>query len=334
MSTRRGKPAPSPLTLGSNTTSLVKLVLAELPSPETRRSYARSITALDTYAEGRPLTLTLLLEWRAVLAAKFCSGGVNVRIAAIKKLIRTARRTGLIDAETASELLELKGMPYRGTPTGNWLSLEQARALLAAPNRKTLRGRRNYCILAIMIGCGLRRSEVASLTMKHIQEREGRPVILNLVSKAGRVRTVPIPDFVKVAIDEWIAVAKINSGLLIRRTTLAPEGLSTYALWHIVHQTAAKIGIENLGPHDLRRTCAGLCFKNGGEIQQIQFMLGHASIVTTQRYLGSIQGLYVAVNDFLGLDIPELQRTPEERRAIEELKALIASRAEKPPSNL
>jgi len=60
--------------------------------------------------------------------------------------------------------------------------------------------------------------------------------------------------------------------------------------------------LDKLAPHDLRRTCARLCHLAGGELDQIQFLLGHASIQTTERYLGCNQELRVAVNDRLGIE--------------------------------
>jgi integrase len=67
----------------------------------------------------------------------------------------------------------------------------------------------------------------------------------------------------------------------------------------VVEQSAKQIGIEHFGAHD-RRTCAKLCRKNGGDLEQIKFLLGHSSIQTTERYLGSQQELALAVNDGLG----------------------------------
>ena len=69
----------------------------------------------------------------------------------------------------------------------------------------------------------------------------------------------------------------------------------------MVEQAAREIGIEQLGAHDLRRTCAKLCGKAGGNLEQIKFLLGHSSIQTTERYPGSEQEIAVAVNDNLGL---------------------------------
>jgi integrase len=79
------------------------------------------------------------------------------------------------------------------------------------------------------------------------------------------------------------------------------DELGDWAIWSVVEQSSKQIGIEHFGGHDLRRTCAKLCRKNGGDLEQIKFLLGHSSIQTTERYLGSEQEIAVAVNDNLGL---------------------------------
>ena len=72
-------------------------------------------------------------------------------------------------------------------------------------------------------------------------------------------------------------------------------------VWHVVKQYAGKVGILKLAPHDLRRSCARLCHSAGGELEQIQFLLGHVSIQTTERYLGCKQRFRDAFNDHIGL---------------------------------
>jgi site-specific recombinase XerD len=79
-------------------------------------------------------------------------------------------------------------------------------------------------------------------------------------------------------------------------------GITPKAIWHVVKAAAQRAGITKLAPHDLRRTCARLCHLSGGELEQIQFLLGHASVQTTERYLGCKQKLRHAVNDNLGLE--------------------------------
>jgi len=80
------------------------------------------------------------------------------------------------------------------------------------------------------------------------------------------------------------------------------DRISVKAIWHIVKDSAKKADIPNLAPHDLRRTCARLCQTAGGELEQIQFLLGHVSIQTTERYLGSKQRIRCAVNDHIGIE--------------------------------
>jgi integrase len=80
------------------------------------------------------------------------------------------------------------------------------------------------------------------------------------------------------------------------------DSITPKAIWHVVKAAAKRAGIKDLAPHDLRRTCARLCHLAGGELDQIQFLLGHASVQTTERYLGCKQRISQAVNDNLGLE--------------------------------
>ena len=73
-------------------------------------------------------------------------------------------------------------------------------------------------------------------------------------------------------------------------------------VWHVVKEFAAKIGVSKLAPYNLRRSCARLCRAAGGELEQIQFLLGHVSVQTTERYLGCTQQISSAVNDRIGIE--------------------------------
>jgi integrase len=104
-----------------------------------------------------------------------------------------------------------------GARAGNWLTPEQARDLLAQPDLDTIEGKRDRAILAVLLGCARRRSELAALESRHIQQRDGRWVFVDLMGKGKRIRTVPIPPFVKVGIDAWTAAAGLSEGPLFRR---------------------------------------------------------------------------------------------------------------------
>jgi integrase len=78
--------------------------------------------------------------------------------------------------------------------------------------------------------------------------------------------------------------------------------MTVKAVWHIVKESAKRIGVAKLAPHDLRRTCARLCHASGGGLEQIQFLLGHVSVQTTERYLVCKQRIRSAVNDRIGIE--------------------------------
>jgi len=143
------------------------------------------------------------------------------------------------------------------------------------------------------------------LTLDHLQQLEEHWAIVDLIGKGGHVRTVPLPDWVRSELEEWLAAAGIDRGKLFRRVNKVGkawgDGMTVKAVWHIVKESANTIGVAKLAPHDLRRTCARLCHA-GGELEQIQFLLGHVSVQTTERYLGCKQRIRSAVNDRIGIE--------------------------------
>lgn len=282
---------------------LRQMVLDTLPSPHSRRNYAKALDDLFTFSAGRPLTRALLMEYRASIES-LAASTINVRLSAIRRMVSEAQKNGMLLAEEAGHLTDIPNIRQKGTRLGNWLTKEQAKELLAVPDRSTPKGKRDYVILALLVGCALRRQELASLDVETIQLREGRWVLADLEGKGRRIRTVAIPIWVKHGINAWMTAAGIEEGPLlrsIRKGGKVGESLSDWAVWSVVEQSAKQIGIERFGAHDLRRTCAKLCRKGGGDLEQIKFLLGHSSIQTTERYLGSEQELAIAVNDRLGL---------------------------------
>src|SRR5271156_6372747 len=181
---------------------LRRMVLDSVPSPNSRRNYAKALDDLFALSAGRPLTRALFMEYRTSMEA-LAPSTINVRLSAVRKLVAEARRNGLIGVEDAANLTEVPNIPQKGTRLGNWLTREQAKELLAIPDRSTLKGKRDYVILALLVGCALRRRELASLNVEDIQMREGRWVIIDLVGKGGRVRTIAVPIWVKQGIDAW-----------------------------------------------------------------------------------------------------------------------------------
>ena len=237
---------------------------------------------------------------------KYAPATINLRLAAVRRMAYEAADAGLLSPELAAGIRRVKGGRRIGVRLGNWLTPEQGRRLLESAVPSSARELRDHAMVAMLIGCGLRRAELLALRVESIQQREEHWVIADLVGKGGHVRTVPIPIWVKSKVDAWLAAAAITRRPVFRAINKAGrvwgDGMSPKVLWDIVRTAAARAGIDKLAPHDLRRTCARLCHLAGGELDQIQFLLGHVSIQTTERYLGCKQKLRIAVNDRLGIE--------------------------------
>jgi integrase len=287
-----------------------RAVLNTLGSPESKRAYECAIDDFVAWYCSEPrlaFCKTVVLRYRLDLEGRrLAPATINLRLAAVRRLAYEAADTGLLSPELAAGIRRVKGAKRVGVRLGNWLTAQQSRTLLQGPDLQRLKGRRDKAILALLLGCGLRRGEVAALRLADLQQREEHWVIADLIGKAAHIRTVPVPEWVKSAIDAWTRTAPIADGRLFRcvsRTgTVWGDGITEKVIWHVVKDTSAKVGIPKISPHDCRRTCACLCHAAGGELEQIQFLLGHVSVETTERYLGCKQRLRGAVNDRIGLE--------------------------------
>jgi site-specific recombinase XerD len=123
------------------------------------------------------------------------------------RLAYEAANAGLLSPELAAGIHRVKGVRKLGSRLGNWLTASEAAALWQLPDGRTLTGKRNRAILAILLGCGLRRRELAELTLESLQRREERWAIVDLIGKGRHIRTVPVPNWVKETLDVWLTAA-------------------------------------------------------------------------------------------------------------------------------
>jgi len=142
---------------------------------------------------------------------------INVRLAAVRRLAYEAADTGLLSPELAAGIRRVKGAKRLNVRIGNWLALEQAKGLLRSSDTGTIRAKRDWAILALLIGCGLRRAELVGLKKKDFQMREEHWIVADLVGKGKHIRTVPVPLWTKRVVEEWIAAAEIDDGSVFRR---------------------------------------------------------------------------------------------------------------------
>jgi site-specific recombinase XerD len=289
---------------------LKSLVLDGLRSAHSRRAYGSALEEFQQWcgAHDSPgFHKATVQRYRAALEGRgLAPSSINVRLSAIRKLAAEAADNYLLAPELAAAIGRVKGARRHGTRTGNWLTPAQAEQMLALPDRTTHQGKRDRALLCLLIGCGLRREELARLTIEHIQQRDARWVLIDLVGKGSRIRTVPMPAWTKLAIDQWMAAAGIRDGRLLRAVNkggrIVGDGMTAQSVFEVVERYGKRIGLP-IAPHDLRRTFAKLAHKGHAALEQIQISLGHASIQTTERYLGIEQDLTDAPCDHLGLRV-------------------------------
>ena len=303
----------------TNIQPIISLVTNAVTSEHTRRAYGRALTEFLTWFQTSGATGFNKATVAAHVAYLRDNGkpasSINQRLTAIRKLGQEAADNGLIDQSTAQAISRVEGIHTDGKRLGNWLSKQDAQRLLDAPDVETIKGLRDKALLAVLLGCGLRREECAGLTVAHLQQREGRWVVVDLVGKRNKTRSVPMPSWAKAAIDEWCKAVGITSAVQaelarpgfifrpLRRGGHVQSGAMTaQAVFDVVCEYSGLLGLT-VRPHDLRRTFAKLAYKGSAPIDQIQLSLGHSSMQTTERYLGVSQDLTSAPCDVLGLKL-------------------------------
>src|SRR5271169_1291358 len=213
---------------------LKALVLDSVSSPITKRVYNMALNEFMDWFQQAPrpgFTKATVSAWRVSLEERrLGSSSIIIRMSAIRKLAAEAADNGLLAPELAQGISRVKSVKSTGIRVGNWLSQRQAQAFLSAPDITKVGGLRDRAILAVLLGCGLRRSEAAALAFAHLQQRDGRWCIVEIVGKHGRVRAVTVPAWTKVAIDAWTAPAGLVDGYVFHPVTRA-ESAGPASAW-------------------------------------------------------------------------------------------------------
>jgi integrase len=188
-------------------------VIVSLRSFESQRSYRHSIDEFVAWYCSAPrlsFNKAVVLRYRLHLEDRHLAAGtINVRLAAVRRLAYEAADSGLLSPDLAAGIRRVKGAKKLGCRLGNWLTPEEARTLWQLPDPATLKGKRDRAILALLLGCGLRRRELTELMVDHFQRREDHWAIVDLIGKGGHVRTVPVPSWVNRTVDEWLAASSV-----------------------------------------------------------------------------------------------------------------------------
>jgi site-specific recombinase XerC len=208
-----------PLRLSRRCTD-VKNALNSLTSASGQRTYDHAIREFVAWYCSEPrlaFNRTVVVRYRINLEQRhYAPATINLRLAAVRRVAYEAADAGLLIPELAAGIRRVKGVRRLGVRLGNWLTAEQGLRLLTLHPPSTPRKRRDHAMLAVLLGCGLRRGELLALQRGWIQQREEHWVIADLLGKGGHVRTVPMPAWVKDAIDAWTTAAGITEGTVFR----------------------------------------------------------------------------------------------------------------------
>lgn len=176
----------------------------------------------------------------------------------------------------------------KGEQAHIWLSREQVEQITALPEKHS----RDWVVLAALLGAGLRREELATLTWDSIKQqpsKNGMRTVLSITGKGAKRRVIPISKTLADGLNAY------------KHTGERVVELSAVSIWEIVNKYGRMIGLPDLSPHDLRRTYARLGYDAGVPLEQISKLLGHSSVQTTMRYLGIEIDLESSVSDFIPL---------------------------------
>jgi site-specific recombinase XerD len=235
-------------------------VLNSLGSPALRRVYEYAIDQFVAWYCSEPrlaFNRIVVVRYRMYLESRhLATNTINQQLAAVRRLAHETADAGLLSPELAVGISRVKGVKQLGFRAGNWLSAEQSSEVLQHACGDSMRAKRDYAMLAMLSGCGFRRSELVGLELDEVQMRQGHWAVVDLIGKGGHIRTVPIPQWVKAALDQWIRAAGVTDGRIFRAVARAGKvwgkGISQNVVWYVVKICCERAGLEHIAPHDLR----------------------------------------------------------------------------------
>ena len=236
-------------------------------------------------------------EWKR----RYAAATVNQRLAAVRALAQEAADQGHLPPVEASAIQRVRGEKISGVRMGTWIQKEELDRILLTADRSTVRGKRDYAMLAVLFATGVRRRELVELQVSTVQQRDGQWGLIDLRGKGRKVRSVSLPLWVKDAVVDWLNATHIVRGFLFRSISrhgrIGNVQMSAESIKLILSKYAARQDLDHFRPHDARRTCARLCRAANASLEDIQELLGHSSIQTTERYLGRSAGFQRAITD-------------------------------------
>lgn len=268
--------------------------LAGLGSEKSRRSMrsALALLAAELGAEVEvfpwaSLRYAHVAALRARLAARLSPSTVNHALSALRGVMREASRLGLCSREDAAGACDVSNVKGSREPAGRALAAEERIALAGACNTSTPAGARDAALLALALGTGMRRAELAGLTLAAVDLAASS---VRIIGKGNRERTVYLAAWALAAVRAWLAIRGSAQGPLLARVNkgghvdLGGGPMSDEAIRFLLARLASRAGVGAFSPHDARRSFVSELLDAGADISTVQKLAGHAQVTTTQRY--------------------------------------------------
>lgn len=275
-----------------------------------KRAYKGHILAYRQWLQdtGNGFNRTSVLLWRDhLLDAGYAKSTINQALTAVRRLAQELKHNG-IKPGVMTGIIAVKSLPVNDKKAGTWLTADQVRCLFrqAGHEDHPLKEWQIKAGLVLLVGCALRRQEAAGITWSQFQKVGDHYVLLDVLGKGHKTRNVPVsPEMARILLtwqdmsrtseqdietDKIMLAVDRHGNLAGQRRTragnLSDGGMTGDAIYRLVKKIADSCGIEDLAPHDLRRTWARTAYLAGHDLKQISLIMGHESILTTENYLG------------------------------------------------
>ena len=286
-----------PLDSSGDTVNAAAAYLAELHSDDSRRAVrsrlniaARWLGAVDAFScEWGRLRYVHVLGVMPAVADKegLAAASVNAYLSALKGVAETAWRLRQIDLTTYAEIKAVKQLRVHREPTGRALQADESQKLLAAVDEDTgPKAVRDRALIALLLGCGLRRAEVTTLRMENLERSSGT---LRVIGKGNKERKVFFTPEVAQKVNAWLDLRGTEPGWLFGRLTkggqlILTNPLDPASIGRVVKHAQDLAKIAPITTHDLRRTFATRLLAKNVDIVAVKNLMGHANVSTTAKY--------------------------------------------------
>ena len=274
---------------------LVYLASLSRGSRRTMRASLETIAALVSRGEADALSLawhklgyqhTALI--RTTLSETYSPATANKTLSALRGVLKECFRLGYLSADDYARAKDLPAIRGSAPPKGRALSQAELQALfeICAKDNNTARGARDIALLAVLYGCGLRRSEVVALDVSDYDREGGQLVVRTGKGNKGRISYAG--GGANKAIERWLSFRGEAEGPLfcpiIKGGRITIRRMTDQAVLYILQRRAKEVGAKTFSPHDIRRTFIGDLLDAGADIATVQHLAGHANVQTTARY--------------------------------------------------